>query len=51
MGLPGYVCGGASTPVVFGFDIFVCVLLKAESSKVVLIVVEGIFLIEVYCKG
>ena len=51
MGMPVYVCGGWSTPVVFGFDIFICVLLKAESAKVVLIVVGDIFLIEIYYKG
>ena len=33
------------------FYIFICVLLKAESMKVVLIVVGDIVLVEVYCKG
>ena len=32
MGLPVYVCGGAITPVIFDFDVFVCVLFKAESA-------------------
>ena len=51
MGLPVYVCGGAITPVIFDFDVFVCVLLKAESAEVVLIVVGDIVMIEVYYKG
>ena len=38
------------TPVVFIFDEFVCVLLKAESAEVVLIVVRNIVIIEVYYK-
>ena len=51
MGLPVYIGGGTSTPIVLAFYIFICVLLKTKSSKVVLIVVGDIFLIEVYCKG
>ena len=48
--LPVYVGGGVSTPIVFSFDIFTCVLLKAESTEVVLIVVMDIVIIEVYCQ-
>ena len=39
------------TPVVFGFDIFVCVLLKAKAAEVILIVVRDILSIEVYGQG
>ena len=49
--LPVYVGGGVSTPIVFSFDVFICVLLKAESTEVVLIVVRDIVIIEVYCQG
>ena len=40
-------------PVYIGvpFYIFICVLLKTRSSKVVLIIIGDIFLVEVYCKG
>ena len=39
MEVPVDVGGGASTPIVFAFYIFICLLLKTKSSKVVLIVV------------
>ena len=45
-----YVCGDVSTPVVFSFDVFVCVLLKVESAEVLLIVFRNIVIIEVYYK-
>ena len=51
MGILVYVCGDVSTPVVFGFDVFICFLLKTESAEMVLIVVRDIVMIEVYCKG
>ena len=38
MRLPVYVGGGASTPGIFRFDVFICVLLKTEFVEVVLIV-------------
>ena len=46
-----YVGGSVITPVVFGFDIFVCVLLKAKAAEVILIVVRDILSIEVYGQG
>ena len=42
-----YVYRRTSTPVVFGFDIFICILLDTESAKMVLVVVGDVVVIEV----
>ena len=51
MGLPVNICWRSSTPVVFGFDVFIYIFLEAESSKLILIVVGDVIVIEVDCKG
>ena len=52
MGFPVNICWRSSTlVVVFGFDVFICIFLEAESSKMILIVVGGVVVIEVDCKG
>ena len=45
--LPVYVCRSTSTPDIFGFDVFVCILLKTESTEMILVVVGDIVMIEV----
>ena len=49
MGFPVNIRWRSSTPIVFGFDVFICILLKAESSKIILIVVGDVVVIEVDC--
>ena len=51
MKFPVYVCRLTSTPVVFGFDVFICIFLEAESSKMILIIVGDAVVIEVDYKG
>ena len=45
-----YVCRRTSTPVVFGFDVFICILLETESVKMILVVGGDVVVIEVDCK-
>ena len=45
--LPVYVCRNTSTQDIFGFDVFVCILLKTESTEMILVVVGDIVMIEV----
>ena len=42
-----YVYRRTSTPVVFGFDIFIFILLDTESTKMILVVVGDVVVIEV----
>ena len=52
MGFPVNICWRSSTlVVVFGFDVFICIFLEAESSKMILIIVGDAVVIEVDYKG
>ena len=47
MRFPVHVCRRTSTPVVFGFDVFICIFLETESTEMILVVVGVVVMIEV----